>query len=138
MSTEARKTYTFAGKQFTLRPSTYGLDRKVKLAAGIEDESIEQIKSMSDKVKALKARQESAVTDEDREKLAQEFSDLNISIAEAKNTLAWHEDYVRAKSVLSLLLDGDVESLTEDDFGKDDSLGVWQDYFFSAPAISSN
>lgn len=120
--------YDFNGKKFTLKKATYFLEAKAKEAAGISDRNslnVNKIKNQYDHLIVELANE----NDQTKKNLINKKIDSLLEEMIKISSDVWYEDFEKSKNVLCILLNGDVSSLTGDDFGKFDARTVWQDFF---------
>ena len=130
------KQYDFNGKKFALKKNTFLSEKKAKEAAGITDQH------ETDFLKAIQTQkimleQLPTISEEKRQDLLDRIDANGLELERLTKETEWNSDIENVKKVFSVILDGDVQILTEEDIGKFDAQEVWQD-FFTKPSPNQN
>ena len=109
--------YNFNGKKFTQKKNTFIREREAKKAAGITDRHETGLLKLVQEQKLL-IDSIGKAQGEEREKLISAMELKNEELQKLSDEINWYLDFVKVKEVFMVILDGDVDSLTDEDVGR--------------------
>lgn len=124
-----QEKYQIGKLTLTRKKLTYGNEARAKESAGINEADEELLSAFTKQIKEIQSKIEKSASDDERLSHITTFQEVAEKLQALREKIDWSTDFDRAKKVLSALVNEDVETLTDEDFGKWDVMEVWDDFF---------
>lgn len=128
------KTYTFGDVSKTLKRNTFAIEKQVLAVVGATDATEARLIAIQKEFEALsKEMQQKKLSPKRSEAINARILAINNETLELNRKLRWSASFESCMAVAEVLLVEGSKGLTEENFGRFDAEGIWED-FFTAPS----